>query len=79
MEENNNANTGVPIGALMDAARQEILEHTNQIMENNGIPPDLISYILDSVGKTLCQSKAEMYSIACMTMAQKNSDVKKEE
>lgn len=39
----------VPIGMIMDMAKQDISFMVNEIIQKNHIPPDLMVYILESV------------------------------
>ena len=55
----------MPIGIMMDLAKKEIGGMVQSVMENNHIPPDLMIYILESIGNDLARLKnisdAEQY------------------
>lgn len=67
----------MPIGMLMDCAKNEISSTVQSIMTNNNLPCDLMLYILQSIENDLAHAKGIGYAQEYLKLA--NSEEKGEE
>lgn len=54
----------MPYGMMLDLAKKEVMETIKNIMDVNKIPPDMMSYIMDSVMAEMKEMKASYYASA---------------
>ena len=73
MSENN-----IPLGTILDLAKNEIITLVESIMQNNHISPDIMIFILDSVSNDVNKAKniidSERYIDAMKLRDKSNGD-----